>query len=187
LHGAGGRRCLPRLTARGRRCLSRLTARGRTAIGLWYTPSPDGGARARLGQQPSAAAERPVRQAAERSLDPQTLSANLGAVATLLLGCLGLFFPSRAAAFTSIAPIGRTGVSEIRATYGGLFAALGLACLALQSLAVFSTAGVAWMGAAAGRAWSALIDGNREAKNLGGIVFELLLGLLLLAPWWAAA
>jgi hypothetical protein len=120
-------------------------------------------------------------------LDLQTLSANVGAVVTLLLGCLGLFFPSRAAAFTSIAPVGPTGVSEIRATYGGLFAALGLACLVLQSVAVFSTAGVAWVGAAAGRAWSVLIDRNREPQNLGGTVFELALGLLLLAPWLSTA
>ncbi len=73
----------------------------------------------------------------------ETLGANLGSLATLLLGCLGLFFPSHAATFTSISPMGRTGVSEIRATYGGLFAALGLTCLALQSTAVFSTAGLA--------------------------------------------
>jgi len=120
-------------------------------------------------------------------VEPYTVSANLGSVATLLLGCLGLFFPSRAAAFTSLSPVGPTGVSEIRATYGGLFAALGLACLALQSLAVFSTVGIAWVGAAAGRTWSVLIDRNRVSKNLGGIVFELVLGLLLLAPWLSAA
>ncbi len=119
-------------------------------------------------------------------MEPFTVSANIGSVATLLLGCLGLFFPSRVAAFTSISPVGPTGVSEIRATYGGLFAALGLACLALQSLTVFSTAGIAWVGAAAGRTWSVLIDRNRDSKNLGGIVFELMLGLLLLAPWLAA-
>lgn len=111
-----------------------------------------------------------------------TVSANLGSIATLLLGCLGLFFPLRAADFTSITPIGATGVSEIRATYGGLFAALGLGCLTLQSVAVFSTAGLAWVGAAAGRTWSAVIDGNREPKNLGGIAFELIIGLLLMAP-----
>lgn len=115
--------------------------------------------------------------------EPHTISANVGSVATLLLGCLGLFFPSRAAAFTSLSPVGRTGLSEIRATYGGLFAALGLACLALQSIAVFATAGLAWVGAAAGRAGSVWVDRNREPRNLGGILFELVLGLLLLAPW----
>lgn len=111
------------------------------------------------------------------------LAANAGAIATLLLGCLGLFSPARAAAFTSISPIGATGVSEIRATYGGLFVALALVCLAAQSTPIFATAGAAWIGAAAGRFWSVLTDGNREAKNLGGIAFELAIGVLLLAPW----
>lgn len=111
------------------------------------------------------------------------LAANAGAIATLLLGCLGLFSPARAAAFTSISPVGATGVSEIRATYGGLFAALALICLAAQSTGIFATAGAAWAGAAAGRAWSVLVDGNFEAKNLGGIAFELTIGTLLLAPW----
>ena len=111
-----------------------------------------------------------------------SIAANAGATATLLLGCLGLFAPARAATFTSISPIGRTGVSEIRATYGGLFAALGLACLITQSTPVFTTAGTAWVGAAAGRLWSVAIDGNHEPKNLGGIAFELAIGLLLLAP-----
>ena len=115
-----------------------------------------------------------------------SLCANLGAAATLVLGGLGLFSPARAAAFTNLAPIGATGVSEIRATYGGFFAALGLACLALQASAVFSTAGAAWVGAAAGRAWSVVVDQNREAKNLGGIAFELAIGLLLLGPWLSA-
>jgi len=46
-----------------------------------------------------------------------------GAV-TLGLGLLGLLRPAAAAAFTSIEPKGPMGVSEIRATCGGLFAAL---------------------------------------------------------------
>lgn len=49
-----------------------------------------------------------------------------GAV-TLGLGLVGLLRPSAAAAFTGIEPKGAMGVSEIRATYGGLFAALYLA------------------------------------------------------------
>ncbi len=95
---------------------------------------------------------------------------------------MGLFAPSRAAAFTSIQPLGLIGKSEIRATYGGLFAALGLACLLTQAPGVFLAAGLAWVGAAAGRAFSVVVDGSRSAKNFGGIAFELIIGLLLLAP-----
>lgn len=35
------------------------------------------------------------------------------------MGCLGAFFPSRAASLTNILPVGAMGISEIRATYGG--------------------------------------------------------------------
>ncbi|REJ85768.1 MAG: DUF4345 domain-containing protein [Acidobacteria bacterium] len=117
-------------------------------------------------------------------LDWNLILANLGAVATTALGALGLFAPTRAAAFTSLAPDGPNGTSEIRATYGGLFAALGLWCLLAQSPTVFTVAGVAWVGAAVGRGWSVLVDRNVDTKNLGGIVFELAIGLLLLAPRW---
>ena len=116
-------------------------------------------------------------------MDANLIAGNIGALATALLGCLGLFSPSRAADFTSISPVGPTGISEIRATYGGLFAALGGACLVSQSTVIFSAAGIAWVGAATGRVWSVIIDRNFESKNLGAIAFELVLGLLLLAPW----
>ena len=68
--------------------------------------------------------------------------ANAGAIITLGLGLMGLFAPSRAAALTSIQPVGLIGKSEIRATYGGLFAALGLACLLTQAPGVFLAAGL---------------------------------------------
>ncbi|MGH0030798.1 MAG: DUF4345 family protein [Myxococcota bacterium] len=111
---------------------------------------------------------------------------NLSAAITAGLGGLGLFAPARAAAFASVAPVGPNGTSDIRATYGGLFAALGLACLVAQSPPIFLAAGLAWVGAAAGRVWSVLVDRNLDPKNLGGIGFELAIGLLLLAPGAAA-
>ena len=119
-------------------------------------------------------------------MDIGSIAANLGAALTTGLGALGLLAPQRAAAFASLSPIGPTGTSEIRATYGGLFAALGLACLVSQSQPIYTTAGIAWVGAALGRAWSVLVDRNVLPKNLGGIGFELAIGVLLLAPRWFA-
>jgi len=112
--------------------------------------------------------------------------ANLGALVTLGLGLMGLLAPAKAASFANVQPIGTIGTSEIRATYGGLFAALGLACLLSQAPEVFLAAGVAWVGAAVGRAFSVFVDASRSAKNLGGIAFELAIGLLLLARQLAA-
>ncbi len=106
----------------------------------------------------------------------------LGSVLTLGLGLLGLLRPDQAAAFTSMAPVGLVGRSEIRATYGGFFVALGACGLAMNQPAVWTVLGLAWLGAAAGRAFSAVVDASREAKNFGGIAFEAAIGLTLLAP-----
>ena len=112
------------------------------------------------------------------------IAPNLGALVTVGMGALGLVAPERAAAFTSISPIGLNGRSEIRATYGGLFAALGLWCLVTHSQTAFCTAGIAWLGAAAGRVASVVADRNRDGRNIGGVVVEAVIGLLLVAPWW---
>lgn len=106
---------------------------------------------------------------------------NAGALATLGLGLMGLLRPTSAAAFTSIEPKGLVGVSEIRATYGGLFAALGSYALYSQDSAVFLVAGIAWLGTAAGRSLSVVVDRSVSAKNLGGVVFEAAIAALLLA------
>lgn len=114
--------------------------------------------------------------------------ANLGALITLGLGAMGLFLPGTAARFTSISPVGSMGVSEIRATYGGLFLAMAVVVLLAQDRLLFGLLGTAWVGAAAGRLFSLWWDKNRQGKNVGGIIFELAIGYLLLLPvitsWW---
>jgi len=80
--------------------------------------------------------------------------------------------------------VGPTGTSEIRATYGGFFAALGLWCLVSQREGVFVTVGFGWLGAALGRIGSVIVDRNVLPKNLGGVAFELILGLTLLSGGW---
>lgn len=113
------------------------------------------------------------------------LLALCGALATAGLGLLGLVAPARAAAFASLAPVGLVGRSEIRATYGGLFLGLGAVCLVTRAPEALLAAGVAWLGAAAGRLVSVAVDASRSPKNLGGVAFEAAIGLALLAPWIA--
>jgi len=105
---------------------------------------------------------------------------NVGSVITLGLGALGLTRPQAVASFTSIQALGLTGVSEIRATYGGFFLALGAYALYAQAAEVFLVVGLAWLGAALGRLASVVIDRSRAPKNLAGIVFESAVGALLL-------
>lgn len=106
---------------------------------------------------------------------------NAGALITLGLGLLALLCPRVIAKFVSVEPIGLTGVSEVRATYGGFFVALGGLCLYFQSSTVFLVAGVAWFGAALGRCLSVLMDRSYASKNLAAILFESGIGTLLLA------
>ncbi|MFN8859914.1 MAG: DUF4345 family protein [Gemmatimonadaceae bacterium] len=117
-------------------------------------------------------------------MEPMLILSNAGAVATTLLGLFGLVLPDKAAAFVSISPVGLNGRSEVRATYGGLFTALGVICITAQSEIVFMVAGVAWLGASVGRVYSMLLDRNYGIKNLGGIAVEAGIGALLVAPQW---
>ncbi len=107
---------------------------------------------------------------------------NLGALATLALGVLGLLRPQVAAELVGVIPRGRLGTSEIRATYGGLFAALGAFVLVAQDSVAFIMLGAAWLGTALGRLLSVVLDESREPRNFAGVLMEGLLGMLLLVP-----
>jgi len=105
----------------------------------------------------------------------------VGSILTMLLGLMGLLSPASAAKFTSIKPDGLVGVSEIRATYGGFFLGVGGAALFFQNHYLYLGLGVAWISAAVGRIISVIVDKSSSAKNLGGIIFELFIGVLLIA------
>ena len=110
--------------------------------------------------------------------------ASLGAILTVALGLLGLLAPLHAGRMVGLKPEGPRGLSELRATYGGLVAGLGLACLVLQAPAAYAVAVCAWLGAALARLLSMALDRNPSWLNAGGVALELLIGLLL---WTGAA
>jgi hypothetical protein len=107
----------------------------------------------------------------------------LGALVTILLGVFGLVMPASAASFAGVIPDGERGISEIRATYGGLFLAMGLFAAIWQSPDVFRVLGIGWIGAALARAFSVVHDNSRSGTNIGGIAFEGLIGLSMLVQW----
>lgn len=109
-----------------------------------------------------------------------TSIANLGAVLTLILGCLGIMFPQRICRILGISPVSPLGVSELRATYGGFFLCLGAGCLVTQSDAVFQVTGTAWCGAAITRMISGVVDKSRSRENIFGFFVELTIGLMML-------
>jgi hypothetical protein len=108
-----------------------------------------------------------------------------GAIITAGLGVLGLFFPMTAAKMVSIQPDGERGLSEIRATYGGIFLAIGLFAAIAQERSIFRALGIGWLGAAGGRAFSIWRDESYSGANFGALVVEALIGAALLVPWEA--
>ena len=75
---------------------------------------------------------------------------------------------------------GPLGVSEFRATYGGLFIGGGLAVVLVQSGDAAAVLGTAWAGAFIARAISVVIDKSRSKENLAGLVIEATTAALLL-------
>lgn len=105
----------------------------------------------------------------------------IGAAVTVAFGLLGLLFPLTAAGLVGIEPKPGAGRSEVRATYGGLFVGVGLACLWLQSTEAFLVAGGAWLGAAVARAFAIVVEREPSAGNFGGLAVEAVVGGMLLA------
>lgn len=98
----------------------------------------------------------------------------------IALGILGIGFPNAAARFVRISALGKTGLSEIRATYGGLFLGLGAYGLWTGDPRVASAIGIGFGCAPLARAGSALLEKSRGTDNIAGIAFEGIIAALLL-------
>jgi hypothetical protein len=106
----------------------------------------------------------------------------IGAIATIGMGCLGLFAPNAASRFTGLTTSNKTAFAEFRATFGGMILVMGLIPLLTNEPLAYLMAGLVWLGAAAGRVVSIILDkGFNEPKNVGGVAFEATFGVLLLA------
>jgi hypothetical protein len=106
----------------------------------------------------------------------------VGALATLGLGGLGLLRPLEAARLVGLEPKGRLGLSELRATYGGLFAALGAFAIVTRDEVAFASLGAAWLGAAGARIADALLARDTSRPVWRAALVEAGLALLLLSP-----
>lgn len=102
-----------------------------------------------------------------------------GAVISVIGGILGLLLPRRVGSVIGLALPASLGVSEVRATYGGLFLGAGIAVLVLGSSDAALVLGMAWSGAFAARAISTVVDRSWSRENLAGLVIEATVGTLL--------
>ena len=109
-----------------------------------------------------------------------TILQNAGAIISLALGFVAIFWPTKTEEFTSIKGQGKEGNSEIRATYGGFFFGIALFALITQNIIVFIVLGIGWLSASFVRLAS-FCFGFYTNKNLMGVAFEGLIGLLCIS------
>lgn len=102
----------------------------------------------------------------------------VAALATALTGLFTFVKPTAAYGFIGLNPNGVRGVSEIRAIFGGLFIALGVAPLFLGATA-YLMLGIGYLAIAAARAFSVVYDKSYAQSNIISLVIEIVLGVIL--------
>lgn len=124
------------------------------------------------------------------------LSLLLAVIACLIGGGLGVLALTRPARVLKMVGLSLTegvthSLSEVRATYGGLFfvshAGVAVALVSSPKIGACMAAalGLAWSGAALGRIVSMVIDRAANRFNLFATLFEGLMGIALATPLWA--
>lgn len=107
----------------------------------------------------------------------------IAAVLTIAFGLFGFVAPRYTASALDLEPTNSTmGLSEMRASVGGLFVVAGLAAIWIDEPLAYAMIGFAFVGAALGRCLSLLFDKPPVKKVLifGGIE-------AILAAWFLAA
>lgn len=107
----------------------------------------------------------------------------LAALLTIGFGLFGLVAPRYTAAALDLSPSGSTmGLSELRASVGGLFVVAGAAAIWLAHPVGYAMIGFAFAGAALGRVVSLILDAPPRGKVIvfGGIEAAL-------AAWFLGA
>lgn len=109
----------------------------------------------------------------------------IGAIVTLGLGLTGLLSPGSAAKIVGLKAETTSGRSEFRASFGGLWIALGAVPLITMEPLAFAFLGMVWLGTAVGRLVSFVLDKTVDRQNLFNVGFEIAAGALCLAgtPW----
>ena len=108
----------------------------------------------------------------------------IGAVIGLSLGLYAIFFPYGAARLVgiSIREDLPQSISEVRATYGGLFAAGHAYALYVGDPFIFAALGAGWGGTALVRIISIFYDKASNGPNWAGVITELFLFACLFLP-----
>ena len=97
-------------------------------------------------------------------------------LATAATGLLAFFKPEAVYGFTGLTATSVRGVSEIRAIFGGLFIALGVAPIVFNQ---YRLLGIAYLAIAVTRAISMVIDKSYAQSNIISLVIEIVFGAIL--------
>lgn len=103
----------------------------------------------------------------------------IAALATTATGLLSFIKPGAIYGFTGLVAEGVRGISEVRAIFGGLFIALGIAPFIYGDVA-YQVLGFVYLGIAATRLVSILLDRSYASSNLISLAIEVILGVLLI-------
>ncbi len=114
----------------------------------------------------------------------ETIIASVAAVLSLLLGLYAIVSPHGTLRLVglSLDPSRAEGISEVRATYGGVFTGISLAALLTGSPVAFLVLGSGWAGALVLRLVSSAVDRVPVKANLPGIATEGLIAAGCLLP-----
>jgi hypothetical protein len=102
----------------------------------------------------------------------------IAALATAATGVLALVKPDATYGFIGLTAAGPRGVSEIRAIFGGLFIALGIAPLFLGATA-YRMLGIGYLAIAVVRLFSIFIDQSFAQSNWISLAIEVVFGVIL--------
>lgn len=109
-----------------------------------------------------------------------TITSQIGAIITLLFGIWAICQPVKFSKFVSLTPYKNSGVTEIRATYGGWICGLAIFALLNPTELAFGCLGYGWMGAAIIRSLSIVVDKSYSRKSIIFVIGEIIVGVLLL-------
>lgn len=117
-----------------------------------------------------------------------TVLSTLASLFSLGLGIYGLVSPQGALRLIGLQTVPRLGhsISEVRATYGGVFIGASLYPLISGAPHAFLTLAACWIMAGLCRLASIVIDRAATRFNITSVVVELLTGTLIALPHLAA-
>jgi len=103
----------------------------------------------------------------------------IAALGTAATGMLALVKPTAVYGFTGLIAEGPRGISEIRAIFGGLFIALGLAPF-LFGLPAYRVLRLGYLAIALIRLISIFVDHSTASSNLISLAIEVVFGIVLI-------